>query len=489
MKLRYSLYVQTVGLLGLYILGLLLVMFVAFNMRFGMGWDGIISSPWGARFERIAEDLAIELSTASPGQWSDRLSRYGRRYNSDFYVFDSLGNQLAGTVVQPPPRVYKEMTKFPVSPDFFKRLADGPKKIMFLRRPSANMRRFGIQEDGAVWLGQRIPLHKQGDVPRPSLLLVRTYHVWQSGLLLDLQIVGYVVAGVFALSVVFWLPFTYNIARRLSILTAATEQIAEGRFDVRLKPGIADEIGRLTDAINTMAQRLNRHMNGQKRVLGDIAHELVTPLARLEMAVEVAATASEKDRTELIADAREEVIEMQNLVEELLAFAKAGLKGREANLQPCNLQVIVDESISRLQCEERVVVSVDAKLCINADPLLLSRAISNVVRNSLRYAPDSAVTINCVRQGGEILVQINDDGPGVSEDVINYLGEPFFRPEFARTRDSGGFGLGLAIVKTCIEACGGTVSLANRPEGGLLVTMRLQPATVASDALLSPSAS
>lgn len=488
MKLRYSLYVQTVGLLGLYVLGLLLLMFIAHSMRFGMGWDGIIGSPAGARFEQIAEDVVMQLSSTSPAQWSDCLARYGQRYSSDFYVFDSMGNQLAGPAVHPPPRVYKEMTKFPVAPDFFKRLGER-RKIMLFRRPSVNQRRFGIQEDGAVWLGQRIPLHKQGDLPRPGLLLVRTYHVWQSGLLIDLNVVGSVVAVVFALSLVFWLPFIYNIARRLSILTAATEQIAEGRFDVRLKPGIADEIGRLTDAINVMSQRLNRHMNGQKRVLGDIAHELVTPLARLEMAVEVAATAGEKERSELIADVREEVIEMQNLVEELLAFAKAGLKGREPNLQPCNLQAVVGEIISRLQCEQNVVVNVDAKLRASADPLLLSRAISNVVRNSLRYASDSVVTIDCVRQGGDILIQINDDGPGVSEDVINYLGEPFFRPEFARTRDSGGFGLGLAIVKTCIEACDGTVSLANRPEGGLLVTMRLQCATVASDALLAPSAS
>jgi len=102
----------------------------------------------------------------------------------------------------------------------------------------------------------------------------------------------------------------------------------------------------------------------------------------------------------------------------------------------------------------------------------LDRSIGNVVRNAIRYAKD--LEINAKAENDCVIIQIADRGPGVPEEALSRLFEPFYRPETARGRNTGGSGLGLAITKRCIEACGGTVTAQNREGGGLVVTITLQ---------------
>jgi two-component system sensor histidine kinase CpxA len=115
-----------------------------------------------------------------------------------------------------------------------------------------------------------------------------------------------------------------------------------------------------------------------------------------------------------------------------------------------------------------------------ADPILLTRALANLLRNALRYAGDAGpVTISSVLRGASIVVTITDCGPGVPEELIGQVFEPFRRVDSARTRSSGGVGLGLAIVKTCIEACQGTIVCRNRQPSGLEVEISLDVAHAA----------
>ena len=110
-----------------------------------------------------------------------------------------------------------------------------------------------------------------------------------------------------------------------------------------------------------------------------------------------------------------------------------------------------------------------------AEPELLSRALANLVRNAIRYAGQSGpITISALAQDGRVTLTVTDCGPGVPEETMGQIFDPFFRLEASRSRDTGGTGLGLAIVKTCVESCQGTVSAKNRSPSGLQVEIVLK---------------
>ncbi|HEY9754449.1 MAG TPA: HAMP domain-containing sensor histidine kinase [Oculatellaceae cyanobacterium] len=314
-------------------------------------------------------------------------------------------------------------------------------------------------------------------LPMPCVLIAETDNIWQNNLLFDTTFLLEAAAAVLILSLIFWWPFVYSISHSLSKLTTATEAIAEGRFDTQLEVKRGDEIGRLSEAVNIMAGRLASFVSGQKRFLGDISHELFSPLARLQMALELLDEDATENQKAMVNDIREEVSEMNNLVNELLAFSKAGLKGREIELTVVNIKAIVSEQLDRMNLRENVVFNFFGEPRAVADTVLLSRAISNVLRNAVRYAGDKGpITITADRHSDQVTITISDCGTGVPEEALSRLAEPFFRPEASRSRSSGGVGLGLAIVKSCIEACNGTVVFRNRAQGGFEVEMRLQQA-------------
>jgi two-component system sensor histidine kinase CpxA len=279
------------------------------------------------------------------------------------------------------------------------------------------------------------------------------------------------------LSVLFWLPLVRGITRSLGQLTRATEQIAEGKFETRVTANRRDEIGKLGESVNRMATRLDAHMNGQKRFLGDVAHELCSPLARLQMATGILADQADPKIQETVADVREEVQQMSTLVNELLAFTKAGLRSRDVVCQPLDLAPLARDVIARDGATERVTLHVADHLRVLAESDLLSRALGNLVRNAVRYAGDAGpILVTASADAGRVVIVVEDNGPGVPAGDLDRLGEPFFRPELARTRETGGVGLGLAIVRNSITACGGEVRFANRTPRGFRAEIRLPAA-------------
>ncbi len=327
------------------------------------------------------------------------------------------------------------------------------------------------------WIGTKFAL-SSSEFPHhiPAVLLAESSNLWRTKLLFDFQFAALILAIVIGLSIVFWWPFIHHLTTALSRLTAASEKMAEGQFDVRLPKYRSNELGRLAEAVNRMAERLGIFVSGQRRFLGDISHELFSPIARLQVAIALLEESVGKEHQPLLEDIREEVEEMNNLVHELLAYSKAGLVSKELELSSINIAALGDEVVSRLNMAKEVEIEVSTELCASGDPLLLSRAVSNILRNSARYAANCGpISIKASAQGALVYLIIDDNGPGVPEEALKHMTEPFFRPEPSRSRSSGGVGLGLAIVKSCIEACKGTVHLRNRPEGGLQVEMRLQP--------------
>jgi len=300
---------------------------------------------------------------------------------------------------------------------------------------------------------------------------------WAMIKLLGLQVWLLAAGSVVALSVLFWLPLVHSMTGALKRLTVATEQIAEGRFETRVATGRRDELGRLGESVNSMAERLDTLVRGQKRFLGDVAHELGSPLGRLQVAIEVLESRADPSLQGQILDVREEVQQMTTLVNELLAFTKAGLRARPAELSRVELYPLVNDLIAREAADARITVSIAPEITVRADAPMLARALSNLVRNAVRYAGDAGTIVILARKEADrVHIEVQDEGPGVPPEALARLGEPFYRPEAARTRETGGVGLGLAIVRSALAACGGEIRFSNRLPHGLRVEIVLAAA-------------
>ena len=351
----------------------------------------------------------------------------------------------------------------------------------FMRRfgpPRELAPKFMVRTDSPkrYWVGVRLGPMRE-DLPgmmRPVTLVAVSDSLSGSGLFVDLPPWLMVGAGAIILSALFWMPLARSIARSVSQMTQATEAIAAGRFDTRVNERRPDELGRLGSAINRMASRLAGFVTGQKRFLGDIAHELCSPIARLQLMLGIfERNAAEKDR-ERVEDLREEVVRMSDLVNELLSFSKASLQPASVKLAPVAVLEIAERA-ARREGAESVQCEIDPALRAMADPDLLLRALANLVRNAVRYAGGAGpITIRAGREGGDVLIRVVDCGPGVPPDSIPRLFDPFYRPELARDRESGGAGLGLAIVKTCVESCQGSASCRNLEPKGFEAVIRLR---------------
>ena len=273
-----------------------------------------------------------------------------------------------------------------------------------------------------------------------------------------------------------WYSFARQVSGAIGTLSDATEQIADGGFDVRVETGRADELGRLGEAIGRMAGRLESYVNGQKRFLGDTAHELCSPLARMQMAVGILETNARPEQQDYIADIADEVRHMSDLVNELLSFSKASLQPGEVKIQMLALAPIVEQAVKREAGDKSdVKVEVAHDLEILANKQLLARAIGNLLRNAMRYAGHCGpIGVLAERRGQHVYVVVWDSGPGIDAGHIDRVFDPFYRPDASRTSTTGGVGLGMAIVKTCVEACGGKVICKPRRSRGLKVIIRLR---------------
>ena len=353
------------------------------------------------------------------------------------------------------------------------------------------------------WVLIRLPVvDRQSRPPSPTTLLLATNSLRGGGLLFDYR--PWLLGGgaVLAISVLLWLPLVRGITRTLRQMTGTAEAIAQGRFETQVLAPRSDELGRLGSALNHMSARLREFFTGQKRFLGDIAHELCSPLARMEMALSILDQQADAKQRDYVADVREELRHMSELVNELLSFSKAGVGGKNVELKPVPLAELTGRIVARETKEHGgVIVDIPGTLAALAEPDLLARALGNVIRNALRYAspsgggadaysyrpsvqidgrPAGPITVAARERGEQVVITVTDCGPGVPEAVLHRLFDPFFRPETARTRETGGTGLGLAIVKSCIEACGGSVAVRNVKPSGLQVEFELRNAATQS---------
>jgi two-component system sensor histidine kinase CpxA len=495
MKLRLPLSVKILVwfLVNLVLVGGALYFFVSAQFRPGL--DSFLSGQADNRLDSVANVILLELNEKPREVWGATLERFSRSYRVSFTLFQNNGQQMAGPAVtlpeevrkkimpqnggeRPPPPLDRPPHPMGDMPGGFPPEMEAPPRPVQRQMDHFNKLLLHTAHPSRYWAVIRIPLAEPGDVRHiPKSLVIQAETLGGGGLFFDYK--PWIAGGlaILGISILWWLPLIFGMTRAIRRLTDATAQIAEGRFDVRLDDGRGDELGTLAESVNRMAERLQGFVAGQKRFLGDIAHELCAPLARLQVGISILEQQADPEGTERVQDLREEIDHMAGLVNELLSFSKASLAGSAVRWEAVPLTDLIQKVLHREAASDAVQVDLPEGLTVRAEPELLLRAVCNLVRNALRYAgADGPITITAEEAGGVVLLRVSDCGPGIPPDTLQKIFDPFYRVDTSRDRNTGGVGLGLAIVKTCVEACGGSVRCSLREPTGLEVMLTLQPA-------------
>ena len=330
-------------------------------------------------------------------------------------------------------------------------------------------------EPPQYWSGIHIGItHDEPNDPRPVTLLLAASSISGGGLFFDPRPWLALGAAALVLSALVWLPIVGGITRAIRRVNTAARTIAQGRFDVRLPEQRRDELGELGASVNTMAAQLGDYVNHQRRLTADVAHELCSPLARMQRALGIVEQRAVPEQAACIEKLDRELQHMARLVEEVLSFSKAATLPERVEPEEFFIAELAAAAVAREAAEARVEVHIPVDLRIRTLREALDRALANVLRNSVRYAAQAGpIKIRACDTGGAIEITVRDHGPGVPADTLGKIFEPFYRPEAARQRNTGGAGLGLAIVRRCVEACGGSVAAANVEPCGLEVKITL----------------
>jgi two-component system, OmpR family, sensor histidine kinase CpxA len=491
MKFRFPLYAKILLWFFLNLVALGIGFYAFFQAQVRIGLNSLMMGRAGDRIQAVSEVIAGELNkTTGRAAWSDILRKFGDSYQVRFYLFHSDGWQIAGDPVTLPPQVANVLTERRAAPrqppdnqgnrqrQPPDSQPDRPRSGPSSDRPYQKfMER--VADPLSYWVGVRLPvLDREKERFVPATLLAASDSMTGGGLFLDFRPWMLIGLGALVFSVLFWIPLVRSITHSISQMTQATAQIAAGRFDVQVAAQRSDELGYLGESINRMAARLAGFVSGQRRFLGDIAHELCSPIARIQLSLGILEQRADEKQKASVEDLREEVQQMTELVNELLSFSKAGMNPKDVRLDFVLLRNLAERVVAREAANAPIEMEIDRSHLVLAAPDLLERALGNVIRNAVRYAGQSGkIRISSENTPEHVLLMVTDSGPGLPEEVLDRIMDPFFRPEPSRSRESGGVGLGLAIVKTCVEACQGTVSVRNIQPSGLQIEFRLRPGT------------
>ena len=279
----------------------------------------------------------------------------------------------------------------------------------------------------------------------------------------------------------------YLLTRRLTQpilqLRHASRQIADGDLQTRASAAMekrGDEFGDLARDFNVMAGRIENLLSSQKQLISDVSHELRSPLARLNLALDLARRRLGSDPAfDRMAVDLERLDEM---IGGLLTVAKLESHATPVGMTSLSLTALVAEVVedAGLEARERgckVIYEAAAEYTVMGRESLLRSAVENVVRNAIYYTAEGTEIAVTLAQGagdsGRVLLRVGDRGPGVPEQELSNIFKPFYRVADARDRESGGVGLGLAIAERIVQVHGGSIVAVNRDGGGLEVRIEL----------------
>ena len=309
--------------------------------------------------------------------------------------------------------------------------------------------------------------------------------------------------------------FCYWLARHLTSpvtkLRAATRELAAGNLSVRVSPAMGsrrDELAELGADFDLMAEKIELLIKSQRRLLGDISHELRSPLTRLNVALELARQRSGIEAASALERIQREAENLNEMIGQLLTLTRLesgaeALPKADFDLTKMVSEVAEDADFEARSRNRSVKLKTVDHVTFEGTEHLLRRAVENVMRNAVHYTADGTeVLVELRMESGEdcetgplnaserkqaensvtrcAVITVRDHGPGVPENALNEIFRPFYRVDDARDREAGGVGLGLAIAERAVRLHGGKVEAANELTGGLVVRITLPKQTADS---------
>ena len=320
-----------------------------------------------------------------------------------------------------------------------------------------------VNGQNGLWVGFSIDKDQywlQAESERGNTLNYSTWFIWVGIALLATLVGSVAIASL--------------INRPLKQLSFAASRIREGDLDSRLDENtFTSEIREVNRGFNRMARELARVEEDRAVMLAGISHDLRTPLARLRLETEMS-VADEEAKHNMALD----IDQLDAIIDKFMDYARPG----ETDLHAVHVAQLIDReaSVFREPAQIKVNSRVPIDLTVMADETELGRVFQNLFENARRYGRGTytgvaEVTVSAVKTGSWVIVSVRDHGPGVAPEKLPQLTTPFFRGDAARTAATGA-GLGLAIVEKAMLRMGGTLELANAPDGGLVAHLRLHRA-------------
>ena len=279
--------------------------------------------------------------------------------------------------------------------------------------------------------------------------------------------------------------FIRHALRPLRVVEKTATQIARGDLDRRVPEWpLHTEVGQLAASLNVMLGRLQQSIleaqdkeEQMRRFVGDASHELRTPLTSLRGYTELYRSGATDDVDRVFSKIDDESKRMSLLVEDLLSLTRAEgnrLDKRTVDMLELTLSVASSARAAFPDREIAVENRAESVPVVNGDPDRLHQVLLNLVTNGLRHGgSEAAVTLVLRQEDGHVLIDVADDGKGMTPEVASHIFERFYREDSSRTRDTGGSGLGLAIVKSLVSQHGGTITVESEPGEGSVFTVSL----------------
>lgn len=285
------------------------------------------------------------------------------------------------------------------------------------------------------------------------------------------------------ISFILCLLLARSFSKPIATIKKAATELGKGNLSTRVK-GITrrnDELGQLANSFNQMAEQLQQNQSAQQRLLGDVSHELRSPMTRLQMALGLAQQESttKSAREQYLQRCQLEIDRLNEMIEDALVLSRLENTLQTIDKQPVDITALVRKIISQehfVANEKSITITLTSTIVVEllGDPRLLFSAISNVITNAVKYSPEnSTVEVSLSVKDQRVNLVVSDNGIGVPPESLTELFTPFYRVNLARDRKTGGTGLGLAIAKQAINAHQGNIFAKNNEINGLSVTIQL----------------
>lgn len=257
--------------------------------------------------------------------------------------------------------------------------------------------------------------------------------------------------------------FMRNQVRPIRRLALAADRFGRGLDVPDFRPAGALEVRQAASAFNVMRERIQRQISQRTEMLAGVSHDLRTPLTRIKLQL-----AMLKDGPD-VANLRADVADMETMLEGYLAFARG--EGGEASTR-VDLAPLLREATEQARREGIVIdLHIEGEMILPLRRDAFRRALANLISNGVRHATHIAVRAG--RRKDDVVITIDDDGPGIPADKREAVFRPFYRLDTSRNRETGGVGLGLSICRDILRGHGGEIALDDSPLGGLRVRLRL----------------